>query len=124
MNVTRESCGEVTVIRPESGHLDASTSKEFRRDVVEGLREGMRVVIDLGNVLFVDSSGCGAILACSRRVDPDGTGVGEVRLCSVTKAVRSVFQMVRLHRVLAIHNDREEALRAFEHATAGASAEG
>lgn len=83
----------------------------------------MNVVIDLERVQFVDSAGCGVILACSRRVDPGGTGAGEVRLCSVTKPVRSVFQLVRLHRVLAIHNDREEALRAFEHATTASGGE-
>jgi len=124
MDVTWDVVGGVTIIRPECSHLDASRSKEFRREVVERLSRGMHVLLDLSHIQFVDSSGCGAVLACSRKVDPDGDGHEEVKLCGVTRAVRSVFQMVRLHKVLEIYNDRDEALRAFADVPDQARAEG
>ena len=114
MDITRESIGPITVITPVGSYLDASRSKEFRRDVVDRLITPSRILLDLSEIQFIDSSGCGAILACSRQVNPSGQGPGDVKLCGVTKQVRLVFEMVRLHKIMEIYNSRDEAIRAFE----------
>ncbi|MFO0957998.1 MAG: STAS domain-containing protein [Isosphaeraceae bacterium] len=114
MNATFEALGGLTVIRPEGPHLDAGRVREFRKDVVERLAPGMRVLLDLAALQFIDSAGCGAILACSRRVHPDESSPGGLKICGVSRPVRSIFQMIRLHKVIDIHNTRDEALRAFE----------
>ena len=114
MNVSFETIGSVTVVKPGGSHLDAARAKEFRRDVIDKLSPPCQVLLDLSEIRFIDSSGCGAILACSRRVNPKSDGVGDLKLCGVTKQVRLVFEMVRIHKVLDILNTREEAIQAFE----------
>ena len=39
---------------------------------------------------------------------------GDLKLCAPTRAVRTVLELVRMHRVVDTLNDRAEALRAFE----------
>ena len=39
---------------------------------------------------------------------------GELKLCSLSKQVRSVFELVRMQRVFDIHATRESAVLAFE----------
>ena len=114
MDTTLEAVGPVTIITPSGIYLDASRSKEFRRNVVDTLTAPSLILLDLSQIQFIDSSGCGAILACSRQVNPTGQGPGDLKLCGVSKQVRLVFEMVRLHKIMEIYNSREEALRAFE----------
>ncbi len=118
MNVSIESYGPFTVVTPDITHLDAGLSKDLHRDLIDRLPAGGLVILDLSAVRFIDSSGCGAILTCARRVNSTGQGPGDLKICGATKQVRLVFEMVRIHKVLDIYNTRDEAIRAFEAETA------
>lgn len=113
-----ETVGDVTIIELKGDHLDANTSKRFRREVVVNLPPGGRAILDLKNVRFVDSSGCGAILACIRRLEAENGRHGELKLCNAQRPVRALFEMVRLHHIVSIYNTREEAIRAYDHEAA------
>jgi anti-sigma B factor antagonist len=102
--------GDVAVIVLPFDELDASNSAEFKRDVGPILEGRSKVVFDLERVRFVDSSGLGAFLSCLRRVNAGG---GDLKLCDLSKPVRAVFELVRMHRVFDIHPTREAAVAAF-----------
>lgn len=70
----------------------------------------MRAVLDMSQLQFVDSSGLGAILSCLRELNKRD---GDLSLCGLTKPVRTLFELVRMHRVFEIFNTREEAIRAL-----------
>jgi anti-sigma B factor antagonist len=110
MQPTVEKVGEVAVVTLNVDQLDASNADDFRRDMAPVLQETRKVVLDLGRVQFVDSRGCGAILSCLKHVAAAG---GDLKLCQVSKPVRGVFELIRLHRICEILPTREEALRAF-----------
>jgi len=95
VEITRERAGEVTVVTPQGDHLDAGNTKEFKRDIAALAEPGAKVVMDLSRLQFVDSSGCGAFIAFLRHVKLAG---GDVKLCAVQKPVRSLFELVRMHR--------------------------
>jgi anti-sigma B factor antagonist len=38
---------------------------------------------------------------------------GDLKLCQVSRPVRGVFELIRLHRICEIVGTREEALKAF-----------
>jgi anti-sigma B factor antagonist len=38
---------------------------------------------------------------------------GDVKLCGMLPQVRTVFELVRLHRIFDIYSTPEEAVRAF-----------
>jgi len=70
-----------------------------------------KLVIDLGRLRFVDSSGLGAFISCLRKLNAKG---GDLKLCGMQKPVRAVFELVRMHRIFDIYATREEAVRAFQ----------
>ncbi len=106
-----EKLGSVTVVSLPVEALDASNVKEFKRDVATAIEERKRVVFDLERLNFVDSSGLGAILSFLRLLNAQG---GDLKLCSMSKPVRTLFELVRMHRIFDIYNSKEEAVRAFQ----------
>ncbi|MAG55458.1 MAG: anti-anti-sigma factor [Planctomycetes bacterium] len=110
MQMTAESIDGIVVVTLAEGTLDAETVKAFRQEVQDQIQPGVRMMLDLGNVTFVDSAGLGAILSCLRRLNAAG---GDLKLGNISAPVRSMFEMVRMHRVIDIHATREDALRSF-----------
>lgn len=105
-----ERIGEVIVATLGAEYLDASNSDDFRHELGPLLKDCRALLLDLKRVQFVDSRGCGAILSCLKQISANG---GDLKLCHVNPQVRTVFDLIRLHRICAIHDSREEALQAF-----------
>jgi len=111
LKLTSERKGNVLVIGfAEEGSLEASNVMDFRESVMGLLKEGDKVVLDLGKVNFMDSSGLGAIVALGRSLS---RGEGELRLANITPHVRTVFELTRLHRAFEIYDTVEEAVASF-----------
>lgn len=110
MELVAEKTGDVAVVELPVEELDAGNAAEFKRDVGPLLDACPRIVFDLGRLRFIDSSGLGAFLSCLRKANAKG---GDVKLCRMSRQVRTVFELVRLHRVLDIHETRAAAVAAF-----------
>ena len=112
MEIPVENLNGVAVAAVPVDELDASNSSEFKRDIAPVLQSQNKLVLDLGQLRFVDSSGLGAMLSCLRQLSAKG---GDLKLCSMSKQVRGLFELVRMHRIFEIYGTREEAVRAFQH---------
>lgn len=110
METVTESIGDVAVVALLSEQLDLSNCDDFRSELAPVLANCHKLVLDLGRVQFVDSRGCGAIISCLKHVSAAG---GDLKLCRVGRPVRTVFELIRLHRICEIFPTREEAVRAF-----------
>jgi len=117
MRLARETRADVALLTPHLESLDAQTAPEFLREVCEVL-DAPRVLLDLSEVCFVDSSGLGAILACMRQVQ---AASGEFALCGLRPQVRATVELVRMHRLLEIHATADEGVAAFGPAPASAN---
>jgi anti-sigma B factor antagonist len=51
------------------------------------------------------------LLSCLRQVNAKG---GDLKLCCLTKQVRVIFELVRLHRIFELFDTREAAAKAFD----------
>ncbi len=102
------------VLEIDCDHVDAANAKDFKTQVGEAIASSPRLVLDLARVNFIDSAGCGAVLSALRKVSAAG---GDLKLCAVTKPVRALFELVRMHKVIDIFHTREEAVRSFAAAT-------
>ncbi|HVY95139.1 MAG TPA: STAS domain-containing protein [Bryobacteraceae bacterium] len=91
--------------------LDASNSVEFKRDIAPILQSNTKLILDLSQLRFVDSSGLGAMLSCLRQLTAKG---GDLKLCGMSQQVRALFELVRMHRIFDIYATREEAVKAFQ----------
>ena len=110
MEIQAEQCGNITIASLPVRELDAGNAGELKRAITPVLESSTRVVLDLSRLEFVDSSGLGAILSCLRQLAARG---GDLKLCCTTKHVRAAMELVRMHRVFAIYDSRDEAVAAF-----------
>jgi anti-sigma B factor antagonist len=111
MEMTVEKLGEVTVVQLPGEQLDASNAKDFKRDIASILSGASKVVFDLSRLRFLDSSGLGAMLSCLRQVNAAG---GELKLCGLSKPVRALFELVRMHRIFDICDTKDDAIRILQ----------
>jgi len=110
MAIAVETVGDVSVAVVPMEELDASNSAEFKREVAPLLEATTKLVFDLSRLRFVDSSGLGAFISCLRKLNAKG---GDVKLCGMSKQVRAVFELVRMHRIFDICGTKEDAVQAF-----------
>lgn len=109
--ISIERTNGVTVALVSGQHLDASNAGDFKRQILPVLESAgsSTVVLDISNLAFVDSTGLGTLLACLRQMQKAG---GDIKLCGMNKPVRTLFELVRMHRIFDIYNSRAEALLA------------
>jgi anti-sigma B factor antagonist len=100
----------ISVVVVHAKELGVANSAAFREAVEPHVDQNTKIVLDLAPVEFVDSSGLGAILSVLRKVS---TGEGDLRVCGACPQVQSLFEMVRLDRILQIFATRDEAIASF-----------
>src|SRR5579871_5231585 len=111
MEIPVDKVDGVTIAAVPVDELDASNSGEFKRDIAPVLQSQTKLVLDLSQLRFVDSSGLGAMLSCLRQLSAKG---GDLKLCGLSSQVRALFELVRMHRIFDIYSTREDAVKAFQ----------
>ena len=110
MQFETEKTGDVTIVTVQTEVLDAGNAKEFRADISPVLEQDVNIVFDMSRVNFLDSSGCGTILSCLRQLNSAG---GDLKMYGLQQSVRTLFELIRLHRIIDIFNTRDEAINAY-----------
>lgn len=106
IEVTHES--GVAVVSATGKRLDASIAPAFKQAVVALVAAGdQRLVLDMGRVEFLDSSGLGAMVSILKAMG----GRGALAVCNARGAVLSLFQLTRMDKVFLILPARDEAVR-------------
>jgi anti-sigma B factor antagonist len=106
INEAQAPAGTAVVSFPV-GNLDAGNVKDFRASIEAIAATHDALVLDMSRLTFVDSSGLGALLSCLRTMKGKK---GQLLLFGMTKQVRALFELVRMHRIFSIYNSLEEAL--------------
>ena len=99
--------GKVAIVTIQSENLDAGNVKKFQENIQPAIDTSQCVVVDMRRLEFVDSSGLGSLLSTLRKVN---TKQGQLKLFGMSKPVQALFELVRMHRIFAIYESREEAL--------------
>jgi anti-sigma B factor antagonist len=112
MLVQIEDKGTVASIVVKEERLDAHNSGELKTQMLNLFEEGKtNLVVDLGMVRFVDSSGLGSLVSGFKNASSRN---GNLKLCSLQPQVKSMFELTRLHRVFEIFTTIDEALASFD----------
>jgi anti-sigma B factor antagonist len=97
----------VTVLTP-TGRLDITTAWQFRLKLQECISKLSRhLVVNLGQVNFIDSSGLTSLVAGMRDADKVK---GSFRICNVHPEAKLVFEVTMMDTVFEIFETEEEAL--------------
>lgn len=108
MNLTATARDAGLLVTVNEARIDAAIAVAFKdrmRELTDGGPD--RVVLDLAQVGFVDSSGLGAIVAAMKAL---GQG-RKMDLAGLTPNVDKVFRLTRMDSVFAIHADADAAFR-------------
>lgn len=109
MELDRTETNAAQVLTPLVDRIDAASAIQFKDAVRAATVEGPdRVVLNLGNVRFVDSSGLGAIVSSMKHL---GQG-RKMDLAALNPDVDKVFRLTRMDTVFDIYADLEAATAA------------
>ncbi|MBK8815858.1 MAG: STAS domain-containing protein [Methylococcaceae bacterium] len=108
MNLNLETINGFNVLIIKEERIDAHNSAELKDYLLKMIENGkIRILINLGNVRFIDSSGLGALLSGNKQI---AVKSGKLALINIQKQVLSMFELTRLNRVFEIYADLNEAL--------------
>jgi len=112
MNFTHQREQQVLIVNLEGENLDAKEAPLFKEKITELVAEEHvdNIVFNLKDLQFIDSSGLGSFLSVLRYLNNRG---GDLKLACMTKPIRTMFEVVRMHKLFEIFNNTDDAVRSF-----------
>jgi anti-sigma B factor antagonist len=109
--VEQTSDGDLAILAM-GGELDYEASPQLRARLVGAIKAGgRRLVLDLSDVTFIDSTAIGVLAGTVARLDE--AGGGSLAVVSTHEKVLQIFEITGLDSVISLHSSREEAVSAF-----------
>jgi anti-sigma B factor antagonist len=110
LSLDTRKVGRVTIVRCNGRIVAGSESESLRAHIAWLLHDRRHIVLHLGEVVFVDSSGLGTIV---RTLTSTRQAHGDLKLCNVPDHVRKVLEMSHLTKLFDSHDSEENAVAAF-----------
>lgn len=94
----------IRILEP-TGILDGTQAEAFRQEVDEALEAGAdKILIDLKDITFVDSSGLGILVVVLKKVRACHK---KLYVCSINDQVKMLFELTSMDRVFEVLPDRD-----------------
>jgi anti-sigma B factor antagonist len=112
LDVKERQAGDVTIL-DMSGEVRIGQGSIALRDVIRKLTgEGKtKLLLNLGGVNYVDSSGIGELIANYTTVTRLG---GQLKLLNLTERIQNLLVITKLLTVFDVYEDEETALKSFQ----------
>jgi anti-sigma B factor antagonist len=111
VKLTTRQVGDVTVV-DVAGRITlgegSSALREALRDLVT--KNQKKILLNLGDVTYIDSSGIGELVSGFTTVTNSG---GALKLLNLNKRVKDLLQITKLYTVFDVHEDEAAAIRSF-----------
>jgi anti-sigma B factor antagonist len=111
VKLTTRQVGDVTVV-DVAGRITlgegSSALREALRDLVT--KNQKKILLNLGDVTYIDSSGIGELVSGFTTVTNSG---GSLKLLNLNKRVKDLLQITKLYTVFDVHEDEAAAIRSF-----------
>jgi anti-sigma B factor antagonist len=112
VNLTTRQVGDVTVIDAVGRITLGEGSSMLREDLRQMIGKGQKkILLNLANVSYIDSSGIGELVSGFTTVTNQG---GELKLLNLTKRVHDLLQITKLYTVFEVFDDEAAAVRSFQ----------
>ncbi len=109
-SVSYETYSDEVGVVTLAGEIDIYAAPDFKEALVTGIDAGARrMIVDLTDVTFIDSTALGVLVSGARRVRPRDGNLDVV--CTDENIIR-IFEITGLDRVFDIHLSRTEAIEA------------
>ena len=120
LEVTERQIGTVTVL-DLSGKLMIDEGAERLRDKINSLilQQRTEIVLNLGDVPYIDSGGLGQLMSCYSSLRKT---TGGLKLLHVSKRNHDLLSITRLVALFDTFDSEDEAVKSFHHLPAGSPA--
>lgn len=110
LSLETRDVGRVTIVRCSGRIVAGGESEALRSHVAWLLRDRRSIVLHLGDVAFIDSSGLGAMV---RAVTSTRQVHGDLKLCGVPEHVNKILQLSHLTKLFDARDSEDDAVAAF-----------
>ena len=111
VKLTTRQVGDVTVL-DVAGRITLGEGSSVLRDALRDLvsKNQKKILLNLGEVSYIDSSGIGELVSGFTTVTNSG---GALKLLNLNKRVKDLLQITKLYTVFDVHEDEAGAIRSF-----------
>ena len=111
MEFYREEKNDVVILTVGLKRDTLVEAEEFKQVLVNDIQRGFKkIVVDLSNCEFIDSTFLGSLVVSLKKL----TGLGgDLRLVGFQPAVHSMFELTRMYRVFESFKSTQEAVQSF-----------
>jgi anti-sigma B factor antagonist len=119
LTITQERIDpNITVVRLEGRLTMGPDSDEFESQISELIRlNQQRIVLDLTQLNYMDSTGLGTVASCSGKLRQAG---GELCLAGLKGSVQKLFKVTGVERIFPIHATAAQGIEYFGGRATGA----
>jgi len=111
MEISQRIVDEKTCVISLNGTLNARSADRVKEAFREAVGKGMRrVVLDLGQVPFIDSSGLAALVSGLKTLNEKG---GSLKLASLQSQADLLFKLTMFDKVFEIYPDADQAIQSY-----------
>jgi anti-sigma B factor antagonist len=111
VKLSSRQVGDVTVI-DVAGRITLGEGSSALRDALRELvgKNQKKILLNLGEVSYIDSSGIGELVSGFTTVTNSG---GNLKLLNLNKRVKDLLQITKLYTVFDVQEDEAGAIRSF-----------
>lgn len=111
LRIDAKDSNGVTIVTLAGRVTLGDESSQLRSRIKELLGQGkQRMVLDLGDVSYIDSAGLGTLVAAYTSARNGG---GEIKLANVTKKFDELLNITKLVTIFDVHENVADAVKAF-----------
>ncbi|MEK7729212.1 MAG: STAS domain-containing protein [candidate division KSB1 bacterium] len=111
MTITEKAAGKIALLDFSGkimGGPDAGLLNDKLHELID--QNKTRIVVDLGNVDWMNSSGLGVLIQALNTMRNNG---GDIKLANVTERIKSLLMITKLTRIFEIFDTVEDAVASF-----------
>jgi anti-sigma B factor antagonist len=111
VKLSTRQVGDVSVV-DVAGRITLGEGSSALRDMMRDMvsKGQKKILLNLGEVSYIDSSGIGELVSGFTTVTNNG---GQLKLLGLTKRVKDLLQITKLYTVFDVHDDEAGAIRSF-----------
>ncbi len=111
VKLTTRQVGDVSVV-DVAGRITLGEGSSALRDTLRDMvtKNQKKILLNLGEVSYIDSSGIGELVSGFTSVTNQG---GVLKLLGLTKRVKDLLQITKLYTVFEVFDQESSAVRSF-----------
>jgi len=110
MEITKRTIGDIQILDCNGKITLGEGTMTVRNTVRDILVDNKKIILNLGNVDYIDSSGIGELVSTYTTVTNAG---GQLKLLNLTKKIQELLAITKLLTVFHVFEDEKAAIASF-----------